>query len=417
VKHFIGVDDYEISPEWKPIHKRPNIALGLAALYMLRRYNASKKKKGSGGGSGRRSYTQVKDTRQRCTVKMHYSRSMAAHKEQINRYLVKEGKGKDGQMPTLYGTPQDEYRKNMVEKNFRIFLSPASNNVPLETLAKTFVSSLEAQTGYKLYWVAAEHYDTAHHHVHLLINGQDKNGRDVFFPPDMVKTFMRESARNICTSLIGSRTKEDIAKEKEGQLTANRYTWLDDKIKERLADNKLQLTSKDRRNESLVNRLDHLMELRLCRFENDKFLFFQGWDQKLRTNGRYNAFLSARKELKYTNEQNLELYDGSKGIVSGVVTKIYKTDEVSDNHAILLESIDGNAYFIPMFKKPKIRYGEGIQVTPQKNQRGRLTPTIEKKTKEELLAKSEARDYRYGLAAFLQGKKTDVQNEEIKRDL
>jgi hypothetical protein len=233
----------------------------------------------------------------------------------------------------------------------------------------------------------------------------------------MVKTFMRETARNICTSLIGSRTKEDIAKEKEGQLTANRYTWLDDKIKERLADNKLQLTSKDRRNESLVNRLDHLMELRLCRFENDKFLFFQGWDQKLRTNGRYNAFLSARKELKYTNEQNLELYDGSKGIVSGVVTKIYKTDEVSDNHAILLESIDGNAYFIPMFKKPKIRYGEGIQVTPQKNQRGRLTPTIEKKTKEELLAKSEARDYRYGLAAFLQGKKTDVQNEEIKRDL
>lgn len=417
MKHFIGVEDYEISPEWKPIHKRPNIALGLAALYMLRRHTVSKKKKGGGGGSGRRAYTQVKDTRQRCTVKMHYSRSMAAHKEQINRYLVKEGKGKDGQMPTLYGTPQDEYRKNMVEKNFRIFLSPASNTIPLEALAKKFVSSLETQTGYKLYWVAAEHYDTAHHHAHLLINGQDKNGRDVFFPPDMVKTFMREAARNICTSLVGSRTKEDIAKEKDGQITASRYIWLDEKIKERLIENKLQLTSKDRRNESLINRLDHLMDLQLCRYENDKYLFIQEWDKKLRTNGRYNAFLSARKELKYTREQNLVLYDGSKGVISGVVTKIYKTDEVSDNHAILLESIDGNAYFIPMFQKPKIKIGGGIQVIPQKNQRGRLTPTIENRTKEELLAISESKDYRYGLAAFLKDRNNNPQMDEAKREL
>ena len=120
MKHFIGVDDYEISPEWKPIHKRPNIALGLAALYMLRRYNASKKKKGSGGGSGRRSYTQVKDTRQRCTVKMHYSRSMAALRNRSAVLGKKKGRGKtDKCLPSMGLLRMSTGR--YIEKNFRIF--------------------------------------------------------------------------------------------------------------------------------------------------------------------------------------------------------------------------------------------------------------------------------------------------------
>jgi len=141
-KHFIGVEDYQIKPEWKaPQRKKTSIAMGLSALYLIKRYSSGKKKKSSSSG-GRGSHSYTKDTRQRCTVKMHYSKSMEAHKEQINRYLVKEGKGKDGTKPELYGTPQEEYRKNMTNKNFRIFMSPGSNNIPLETLTKSFITTL-----------------------------------------------------------------------------------------------------------------------------------------------------------------------------------------------------------------------------------------------------------------------------------
>lgn len=410
VKHFIGVDDYEISPTWKaPQRKRSSLALGLAALYVLRKYRSSKKKYSSGGSGGGRTSSQVKDTRQRCTVKMHYSKSMEAHKEQINRYLVKEGKGKDGTIPTLYGTPEDEYRKNMTNKNFRIFLSPASNSIPLADLAKSFVASLEAQTGYKLYWIASEHYDTAHHHVHLLINGKDKDGRDVFFPPDQVKTFMRENARNICTSLVGSRTKEDMSQEKEGLLTSNRYTFLDEKIKERMKENEVMPKYTGRDCESINRRLDHLVSLGLCRFENGKYIFIEAWEKTLKTSGRYNAFLSARKDLKYTSEQNLHLYDGTQGKVSGLITRIFKTDEVSDNHALLLESIDGKAYFIPLFWKPTVKSGQNVEIVPEKNQRGRLTPKTYNITKEELLAQCEAKDYRKGYAAYLKNNQAEIE--------
>ena len=402
-KHFIGVEDYEISPTWKsPRKKRSSLALGLTALYVLRKHCAGKK---SSSGSGGRKYgtrTAI-DTRQRCTVKMHYSKSMEAHKEQINRYLVKEGKGKDGNAPTLYGTSEVEYRKNMTDKNFRIFLSPSSNKVPLETLAKTFIASLESQTGYSLFWVAANHYDTAHHHVHLLINGKDKDGKDVFIPPDVVKTFMRENARNICTSLIGSRTKEDMALERKGQLTANRYTILDDKIKEQLTDLKIvpRLTTRDA--ESISMRLTHLQALHLCKFKDGQYIFVPEWESLLRTNGRYNAFLSARKTLVHTEEQNLNLYDGSQGKVSGIVTKIFKTDEVSDNHALVLESINGKAYFIPLYSKPRISGGQIIEVIPERNQRGRLSPTLNKKSRTDLLIECEQYDYRKGYAVSVRG--------------
>lgn len=415
-KHFIGVEDYQISPEWKvPQRKKTSLAMGLSALYLVRRYCSGKKKKGGSGGSGKqRASKYVKDTRQRCTVKMHYSRSMSAHKEQIGRYLVKEGKGKDGTSPTLYGTNENEYRKNMTDKNFRIFLSPASNKVPLEALTKSFIDNLEMQTGYKLYWVAAEHYDTAHHHVHVLINGKDKNGRDVFFPPDMVKTFMRENAQNICTSLVGSRTREDIQKEKEGQLTANRYTYLDERIKGRLINSKFTLHSWDK--EIIRRRLDHLQKLGICTYKDDEYVFSTAWENTLKTNGRYNMFLSARKEMHYTNEMKLELYDGSQGSVTGVVTKIYKTDEVSDNHAILLESIDGKAYFIPLFRKPAVRYGEGIEIKPERNQRGRLDPKVYKKTSEELLAQCKQAGYEKGYAAYLQGMKNGTEKLNMSMD-
>ncbi len=413
-RHFIGVEDYEIKPEWKAPHKKTNsIAMGLAALYLIRRYCSGKKKRGGSGGIKSRHYP-AKDTRQRCTVKMHYSKSMEAHKEQINRYLVKEGKGKDGKAPELYGTPQDEYRKNMTNKNFRIFLSPASNNVPLETLTKAFIDTLESQTGYKLYWVASEHYDTAHHHAHILINGKDKNGKDVFFPRDLVKTYMRESARNICTSLIGERSREDMKKEKEGQLEANRFTYLDEQIKGKLIDGKYHLHSWDA--ESTRLRLDHLTSIGMCSYKDNHFQFTNNWEKTLRTNGRYNSFLAARKELLYTNEAHLELYDGSQGLVSGVVTKIYKTDEVSDNHAILLEGIDGKAYFIPLFRKPKISPGATIEIRPEKNQRGRLEPKIVMKAEKDLKQSCEQKGFTTGYAAHLRSGRdrssTTLTNEQ-----
>jgi type IV secretory pathway VirD2 relaxase len=147
------------------------------ALVKLLRKTGPGKHSGGGfpGGTGI-------DARQKCVVKAQYSNSVEAHRAQLEHYLTREGTERDGSRTKLYGTDLEEYRRHMVDKNFRIFLSPKSDKTDLTRLANTFIKRLELQTGKKFYWQAANHHNAAHPHAHLLINGVDQNGRDITFP-------------------------------------------------------------------------------------------------------------------------------------------------------------------------------------------------------------------------------------------
>ena len=190
MRHFLFEEkEYRINTRFRRKRNEQDSAQALARL--LR--NKSPRHASCGGRGVRKT-----DARQKCVAKMQYSSSIDAHRLQLEHYLVREGTDRDGSRAKLYGTDLEAYKQNMVEKNFRIFLSPQSDRVDLTDLTKRFITKLELQTGYKLYWQAANHYNTSHPHAHLLINGVDKNGKEITFPKDIVKTFMRETARTIC---------------------------------------------------------------------------------------------------------------------------------------------------------------------------------------------------------------------------
>ena len=336
-----------------------------------------------------KSKPRPKDLRQKCTAKMQYSNSLEAHRFQIKEYLVREGAGLDGNTPELFGTDSEEYRKNMAPKNIRVFLSPENNGYDLKDLAEQFIKKLENQTGYRLYWQGACHYNTAHHHAHLLINGVDKLGREIFFPRDVVKTFMRETSRDLCTFQAGSRTWKDLEREKEQALTVPRYTKIDGKIQELCDNSRITIGKHTYDRERILARLETLRKLKLCSYENGGYVLKKNWHEDLHNNGRYNVFLKARGELKYTEPSLMKVYTGDQGLITGKVTKIYRTDDdASNNHAIILEGIDGNAYFVPLLKKPEahdgkekalLKEGELVTVKAYQSQRGRLTPVFFKR--------------------------------------
>jgi hypothetical protein len=327
------------------------------------------------------------DARQKCVVKMQYSTSLEAHKVQLEHYLSREGTDIDGGAARLFGTDGETYRENMTGKNFRVFLSPQKADVDLRTLAQRFITNLEKQTGYRLFWQGACHYNTAHPHAHLVINGVDALGRDIKFPRDVVRTFMRETARDLCTAQLGRRTLEELKIEKEQELASPRLTRLDKRIGELCAGSKrVRLEYAGREQERILARLEHLRKLNVCSYENGGYRLHKDWEENLMANGRYNTFLKARDTLHYTAPSQLKLYTGAAGEVSGKVTKIYRLEEdASDNHAVVVEALDGKAYFVPLFKKPELQEGktktnlhEGELVTLKTygTQQGRLTPCI-----------------------------------------
>jgi hypothetical protein len=196
----------------------------------------------------------------------------------------------------------------MVDKNFRIFLSPQNSSVDLTALTKSFVKRLELDTGYKVYWEAANHYNTAHPHAHLIINGIDKNGKDVEFSRDFVKSFMRENARNICTAMVGSRSMREIALEKEAELTANRKIAFDERIKERMNGTLSVDLDGIKDKSSYVKRLDHLRKIGLAEFTGGKYKLHHKWEDILSTIGSYNCFLNARNSLRFTDKSKLRVF-------------------------------------------------------------------------------------------------------------
>lgn len=385
MRHFLfETKEYRINPRFRRKRNEQDSAVALARLLRRLTPRSFKSNKSSGGGSGGRRV----DIRQKCVVKMNYSNNMHAHLKQLNEYLVREGTDVDGSRAKLYGTDLEEYRENMVDRNFRIFLSPQSDKVDLKDLTEKFVKKLEQQTGYTLYWQAANHYNTAHPHAHILINGRDKTGKEVEIPRDIVKTFMREYARDICTSQLGYRTSSELAIEKEKELEAQRFTKLDEKIKERSGNSFKIFTNQiysDR--ERILTRLENLRKLGLCVYDNGAYNLSAQWEDDLRANSRYNKFLEARSELKYADPSKLKVYTGEHGTITGKVTKIYKLDDdASDNHAVVIESLDGkSAYFVPLLKSPvlhdgnlksRLKEGETVSIKTYESQRGRLTPVI-----------------------------------------
>ena len=204
---------------------------------------------------------------------------------------------------------------------------------------------------------------------------------------------MREYARDICTSQIGNRTAGEIALEKERELEAQRFTRLDESIKDlcngNFSINKKHINPSNR--EQILIRLENLRRMGFCSYRDGAYHLSSQWEDDLRANGRYNTFLAARAELRYTEQANLKIFSGADGVITGKVTKIYKPeDDFSNNHAVIIEGLDGKAYFVPLLKAPellaktgsggtektKLKEGELVRISTYQTQHGRLTPVI-----------------------------------------
>jgi hypothetical protein len=359
MKHFLFLDrDYVIAPKHKVVKKNNSVSkLGIAAaiLYARKRVGGGAGKKSSGGGRV--------DLRQRAVIKFRYSKSGKAHKAQL-AYITREGAGKDGFRPELYGNVE-EYKENMVGTNFRVFISPENRNVDLRILTRLVMESIEKESGYRLYWVAAEHHNTDNPHAHVVINGVDKDGKKVFFQPSLISNRARDITRNICTAMLGQRSVEEIVTEKNNLLVTHKFTQMDNMILGALKGNTLDMNSIYGNKLDIYKRLGFLVSKGYASCENNKYTFDADWDKILRTVSKHNMYLDGKQYLKFTPQQNYSLYDGAEPL-NGYVAKIFKKDEESYGYSAIIEALNGKAYFVPFEERPGFSQGNLVHVRAMK---------------------------------------------------
>jgi type IV secretory pathway VirD2 relaxase len=76
------------------------------------------------------------------------------------------------------------------------------------------MTGLEAKTGTQLEWIAVDHHDTDNPHTHILVRGRRSDGRDLFIPPKLIGSGIREHAQEIVTRVLGPRQQVDLVRER-----------------------------------------------------------------------------------------------------------------------------------------------------------------------------------------------------------
>lgn len=306
--------------------------------------------------------------KQNCIVKGNWSFNKRKHINFLRTYMPQKNKEQVAEKPVLFNEIENEvsedtlknYEKNiMANKFYRFIISPEKNEIPIESMVRGLMKKVEAATGYKLHWFGATHTDTEHKHVHLLINGIDKNGKTVSFGNGFIKKTFRGIAKDCCTSYLGLRTDEEIRAEKLRMPFLKRYTKLDKDIERFEVEaygNENFNTIVTVQNELMRQRLITLEALGLAKKcdEKDRFYLEKGWKDKLKSIGNFNSFIDARNILKYVTQSNLVQYKREMGKVKGIITKIFKSNyEDSWTNAILVENKNENkAWYIPFKEEP-----------------------------------------------------------------
>ncbi|MEF9603024.1 DUF3363 domain-containing protein, partial [Paracoccus sp. PXZ] len=151
-------------------------------------------------------------------------------------YLSREGVTRDGEKARLFG-PETEAAEGRAfaercgddRHHFRFIVSPddALEMSDLKSFTRDLVGQMEKDLGTRLDWVAVDHWNTEHPHVHLIVRGVRDDGQDLVISRDYIKEGMRDRARDLITMELGPRTDHDIRRALERQIEAERWTQLD----------------------------------------------------------------------------------------------------------------------------------------------------------------------------------------------
>jgi hypothetical protein len=178
---------------------------------------------------------------------------------------------------------------------------------------------------------------------------------------------MREHARDILTEALGERRPVPEEERLRKEIKANRITSLDEAIQMaaragRVSTKALRAVAIPARADAAVARLKFLEEVGLVHREGREYHLAANWQESLEASRRFASYLEAARQLKFTPPSLLRLYSpGKDGRIVGRVSAIGRIDELSNNNYILLETIDGRAFYIPLLRRPRgISVGDTI---------------------------------------------------------
>jgi type IV secretory pathway VirD2 relaxase len=239
-------DDFRIRPgrirSTRAPHAKPFLAQALQAAQKAGGFSRRGATRSSTFGRGRAASlaaSRLLNNRARGAVikarVVRQMRSPGALRAHIG-YLQRDGVTRDGAKGQLFDAGGDEADgKSFAERckddrhHFRFIVSPddAGELESLRTFTRELMDQASRDIGTGLDWVAIDHWNTEHPHVHILVRGRDEEGKDLVISRDYISTGLRARASDLVTRELGPRSELEIRRGLEAEMTAERWTRLD----------------------------------------------------------------------------------------------------------------------------------------------------------------------------------------------
>ena len=198
---------------------------------------------GSSFGRGRRAATarSLRSNARRVVMKARVVRHQGTRFRSASlanhiSYLRREGVTRDGSNAHMFdATSEVADEKDFAARcaddrhHFRFIVSPedAKDMSDLRAFTRELMKDAERDLGTKLDWIAVDHWNTDHPHIHVLVRGRTDDDQDLVISRDYISRGFRARASERVTLELGLRSERDIRNALETEVEAERWTNLD----------------------------------------------------------------------------------------------------------------------------------------------------------------------------------------------
>ncbi len=286
------------------------------------------------------------------------------------KYIQRDGAERDGTPGKLYGPAQDavdgeaflEEGKND-RHQFRIILSPeeAGELEDINRFTRDVMAAAERDLGTKLDWVAVNHYDTDHPHIHVVLRGRADDGKDLVIARNYITHGFRRRAEERATLELGERRDLDIANARMREAAKERFTSIDRELQELSADGVVNLsepkTVYDRfRMKLFMARLRTLEKMELASRDRDGWRLSPAMEKTLEEAGRRGDIIRSMEHVvgEKFSLQNLRDYS-SEPAPSRLIGRVVGSGAADDAHErrfLGLDGADGHQWHVETDLKP-----------------------------------------------------------------
>jgi type IV secretory pathway VirD2 relaxase len=303
------------------------------------------------------------------------------------RYIQRDGTARDGERGRLYSAGEDRAdgdafldRGKDDRHQFRFIVSPedVADLADLTGYTRELMAQVETDLGTKLDWVAVNHHNTGHPHVHVIVNGRDALGEDLVINGDYLAGGIRERASELATLELGPVTEIEQRRKLMAEIDQDRFTRIDRAMANETEDGRLDLRHAP---DDLRGQEDRTLRLRRLRKLEKMGLATElspgVWDLSDRLEPTLHE-MGERGDIVRTMQKTMraeghdrdlmsfQIHDAAPAtpIVGRVVDK-HLADELGENLTLVIDGIDGRTHHISGVDQTKVadaRIGSVIQI-------------------------------------------------------